>query len=303
MVSVIFINHRSTELLAQALKSLVESEQELDKEVIVVDNASGENEGIVELCRCYNARLIRLRRNIGYGAAANLGFCYAQEKYIAVSNPDVEFLPKTVTRLLDFLENTPEAGVVSPQLLYPNGEPQPSCRRLPKLRYVVAGRRSFLRRLFPAYPPAREFLYLGVEERKEPVEVEAVIGTFMVFRRQAFTEVGGFDERYFMFAEDLDICQRLTQKGWRVFLLPQVRIYHHYGGVRRKRRRFTEYHRIKSLYRFFTKGKGAIGSLFLAVAFAGYFFALEALGVLGLGEFEYSWQGRIVKDKFGDKIK
>ncbi|MEO0005267.1 MAG: hypothetical protein ABIK49_04615, partial [candidate division WOR-3 bacterium] len=102
--------------------------------------------------------------------------------------------------------------------------------------------------------------------------------------------VKGFDETYFMFAEDLDICQRLRDQGWEVFLEPRANIIHHYGGVRRRFRRFTEFQRIKGLHRFFTQRAGKLKRVLLTVGFAGYYFVLEAVGLLGLGEFEYSWQ-------------
>jgi GT2 family glycosyltransferase len=114
----------------------------------------------------------------------------------------------------------------------------------------------------------------------------------MVFRRAAFAAVGGFDEEYFMFAEDLDICNRLRQMGWQVFLEPGAKVVHYYGAVRRSWRRWTEYQRVRALHRFFTRQSGFLSSLMLTPAFAGYYFTLEALGLVGLGEFEYSWQGK-----------
>ncbi|MEO0071449.1 MAG: glycosyltransferase family 2 protein [candidate division WOR-3 bacterium] len=289
-ISVIFINYNTTVYLDKAISTFKQTEPEQDLEVIVVDNASQDYNRVQMICQNHGARLLRLSQNLGYGAAANRGARYAQGKYLAVANPDIEFLPGAVTRLLSFLEDNPDVGVVSPQLIYPDGTPQPSCRRLPKLRYLFAGRRSPLLRFFPGYPLAKEFLYLGIDQAKEPVEVESVIGAFMLFRREAFETVGGFDERFFMFAEDLDICLRLHQKKWRVFLEPRARICHYYGGVRRKRRRFSEFHRIKSLYLFFIQRKPLILRGLFTVLFAGYLFLLEALGMVGLGEFEYSWQ-------------
>lgn len=289
-LSVVFVNHNSTTFLEKAIITLKRSEPEVELETIVVDNASQDRDRVRDVCEKQGVRLLILSQNLGYGAAANRGAQYARGEYLAVANPDIEFLPGAVRNLVRFLEDTPEVGVVSPQLLYPDGTPQPSCRRFPRLRYIFAGRRSPLLRLFPHYPLLKEFLYLGIEEAKEPVEVEAVIGSFMLFRRAAFERVGGFDERFFMFAEDLDICHRLRQQEWRVFLEPKARIRHYYGGVRRKRRRFSEFHRIKSLYLFFIQRKPRPFRLIFTVLFAGYLFLLEAAGMVGVGEFEYSWR-------------
>lgn len=289
-ISLVFVNYNSTAFLERALLSLKQAEPELDREVIVVDNCSYDKEEVKSLCRRYSCRLVLLGKNRGYGAAANRGFFHARGDFVAVVNPDIEFTTQAVSKLVAFMTENERAGVVGPQLLYPDRTPQPSSRRLPKLRYIFAGRRSPLVRLFPHYAPAREFLYAEVWQETSPVEVEAVIGTFMLFRRAAYISVGGFDESYFMFAEDLDICQRIREKGWKVYLDPRVRIIHYYGGVRRRWRRFTEYHRIKALYRFFTKRKSCLPRMGYAVAFAGYLFITEGAGLAGLSEYEYSWR-------------
>lgn len=291
-LSIVFVNYNSTDLLSQALCTLEQAEPVLDKELIVVDNGSSDQKRLRDLCRQRRVRLVLLNKNLGYGAAANRGFRYVRSEFFAVCNPDVEFFPGAVSELVRFLKANPETGVVAPQLLYPDGTPQPSCRRLPKLRYVLAGRRSPVVRLFPNYTPAREFLYADTWNAEAPVEVEAVIGTAMLFRRAAFEEVRGFDEGYFMFAEDLDICQRLQVRGWKVFLEPRARILHQYGAVRKRWRRFTEFHRIKGLLRFFSRGRGGLERVLLTVSFAGYYFLLEAASLFGLGEFEYSWRSK-----------
>jgi len=296
-VSVIFINYNSVPFLARALATLQRAEPELSKELIVVDNGSVDTGRLRGLCARYQARLLLLKRNRGYGAAANQGFQIARGEFVAVANPDIEFLPGAVSELLNFLVEHREVGVAGPQLLYPDGSLQTSCRRLPRLKYVFAGRRSPLSRFFPRSALVKEFLYLNAGRDGRPVEVEAVIGTVMFFRRSAYQEVGGFDERYFMFAEDLDICERLHAQGWQVFLVPNARVHHYYGGVRRSWRRFTEFQRVKALCRFFSRRANPFFRLILNLGFAGYYFLLEALGLVGYGEFEYSWQRLRINDE------
>lgn len=291
-LSVVFVNYDSARFLDRALASLAKCDPALDFEAIVVDNASHDQSELAGLCRRHKARLLQLRRNAGYGAAANRGFKHARGRFIAVANPDLEFPPSSVSKLLAFMHGRSDVGAVSPQLVYPDGTPQSSARRLPRLRYLLAGRRSPLARLLPRYAPAREFLYADVHEAGVPVSVEAVIGTFVIFRREALEQVSGFDERYFMFAEDLDICQRLRKAGWDVVVETGARVKHFYGGVRRSRRRFTEFHRIKALSRFLGHGRGQAAMALLTLGAVGYLCALEAGGLLGLGEFEYSWQPR-----------
>ncbi len=298
LVSFIFINYNSSDLLEHALATLFDCEPELDKEVIIVDNASSDRTHLKELLKIYPCRLVLLKKNIGYGGAANRGFSEARGKFVVVANPDIKFTPGAVSELVKFMEENPRAGLVSPQLFYADGTPQPSCRRFPRLRYIFAGRRSLLPRVFPAYNRSKEFLYMEVWRKSVPVEVEAVIGAFMLFRRDSFIAVSGFDERYFLFAEDMDICRRLREKGWQVFIDPNVKVIHYYGGVRRSWRRFSEFHRIKGLYRFFTQGENHLTRFLLFILFAGYFFLIEAAGVLGLWEFEYSWRKWGGKEQF-----
>lgn len=289
-LTIVFINYNSAELLDRALSSLREAEPRLHIETLVVDNASRDRDELTAVCRRREARLVLLGRNAGYGSAFNRGYRHARGRYVAVANPDLAFSQPAMTGLVRFMDEHPEAGAVSPQLRYPDGSAQPSARRLPRLRYVLAGRRSPLGRILPRYAPARDFLYFDVHLATEPVEVEAVIGTLVAFRRAALEQVAGFDEGFFMYAEDMDICRRLRQSGWKVYLDPRVTVEHFYGGVRRRFQQFGDYQRLKALMQYFVRGRGRALRLVLQVAFAAYLFLSEAGWLVGLREFEYSWQ-------------
>lgn len=289
VLSIVFVNYDSGRFLRRALGSLASVAPVVPYEAIVVDNASHDPDAVASACRESGARLLRLRRNAGYGAAANRGFRLARGRYLAVANPDIRFAHDALERLIDFMDRAPDVGAAGPQLVYPDGAPQPSARRYPRLRYVLVGRRSPLVRLFPRYGLGREFLYLEAGSRTEPVPVDAVIGTFMVFRREALESVAGFDERYFMFAEDVDICRRLHEQGWRVMLVPAARLEHFYGGVRRRFRRLTEFHRIKALCRFLGAGRAVPVRALIVLAGIGYLSLSEAAWLAGLQEHERSW--------------
>jgi GT2 family glycosyltransferase len=277
-------------LLDRALSSLVKAEPELTLDIVVSDNASRNRSELQEVCRRHRARLVSLSRNLGYGTAFNRGWRHARGRYVAVANPDLVFSSGSMSSLVRLLDQSPELGAVSPQLVYSDGTFQPSARRLPSLKHALAGRRSPLTRLFPKHARAREFLYAGIERAMEPVEVEAVIGTLVLFRRAALDAVGGFDERYFMYAEDLDICRRLRDAGWKVGLDPRVRVEHLYGAVRRQRPAFGDFQRLKALRRFLEGRMSGFGRGLADVGFAAYLFLLAAGWLVGLREFEYSWQ-------------
>jgi GT2 family glycosyltransferase len=289
-LTIVFINYNSASLLDRAISSLRGAEPTLDVETLVVDNGSRDRAELVEVCRRQRARLVLLGRNAGYGAAFNRGYKHASGRYVAVANPDLVFSTPAMTALVAFMDEHPGAGAVSPQLRYPDGTPQPSARRLPRLRYILAGRRSPFARIFPRYASARDFLYSEAYLATEPIPVEAVIGTLVTFRRSALDQVSGFDEGFFMYAEDMDICRRLGQSGWGVYLDPRVAVEHFYGGVRRRFQQFGDYQRLKALMRYFTLSRGWPARLALRVAFAAYLFLSEAGWLVGLREFEYSWQ-------------
>ncbi len=294
-LTIVFINYNSAGLLDRALATLRCAEPRLRVETLVVDNGSRDRAELVEVCRRQGARLVLLGRNAGYGTAFNRGYRHANGRYVAVANPDVVFSMPAATGLVRFLDEHPKAGAVSPQLRYPDGTPQPSARRLPRFRYILAGRRSPLVRIMPRYAPARDFLYADAHLAAGPVPVEAVIGTLVAFRRSALEQVSGFDEGFFMYAEDMDICRRLRRSGWDVYLDPRLTVEHFYGGVRRRFQQFGDYQRLKALMRYFVLSRGWPARLSLRVAFAAYLFLSEAGWVIGLREFEYSWQCRSLR--------
>lgn len=291
-LTIVFVSCNSTRLLDRALRSLDESEHGLAIEKIVVDNASRDRDDLVDVCRRNRARLLLLHRNVGYGAAFNRGWRIARGRFIAVANPDLEFSSGTAGAMVRFLDENQRAGAVSPQLCYADGLPQPTARRYPRLRYVLAGRRSPILRFFPHYAAARSFQCTDIHLSRSPVQVEAVIGAFVVFRREALDAVRGFDEGFFMYAEDLDISRRMTDAGWGVYVDPRRLLLHHYGAVRRQARAFSDYQRLRALRRLFRSGRMPLSKVLLDIAFAGYLSTSAVGWLVGLGEYERSWQLR-----------
>jgi len=288
-LSVVFVNYNSIQLTSRAIASLKKNSGGIPLEMLVVDNASADRAAVRTLCDEYGAKSVLLRHNIGYGRAANRAARFASGEYLAIANPDLEFPDGAVRELVSFMDRTPSAGVVGPQLVYPDGTLQPSARRYPRLRYVFAGRRSPVAYVFPGSVFRREFQYLERPATVGPLQVESVVGPFMLFRRRAFDSVHGFDGGFFMFSEDVDICQRISA-DWGVYLLPSARVLHHVGQTRRHYRGLTEFHRIRSLRRFWVRNVGVLGRGLLSVMLGGYLAMLLLLLLLGAGENEYSWR-------------
>lgn len=289
-LTIVFVSHNSARDLDQALASLTKTTPGLRARVVVVENGA-DRAATRAVCARFGAGLIEPSHNLGYGRAANLAADGIKTEYLAIANPDLVFLPDTVHKLVEFMDRNPTVGVAAPQLLYPDGRPQPSARRRPGFRYAFAGRRSPLARWCAPGRTACRFQYLGSEHRREPLPVDAVVGAFMLFRRRAFESVGGFDPEFFMFAEDVDVCLRLAPH-WEVCLLPTARLVHALGSSRKRARAFTEFHRLRSLRRLFRRGYTPVLGPLIDLLFAGYLALLMGLGTAGLGEFEYSWSER-----------
>lgn len=290
MLSIVFVNYNLPELLQEALESLARYRPDFPIEVIVVDNGSQQPfpQAWADGLNLPKIRWIRNLTNRGYGPAANQGIAVARGRYVAISGTDVLFRESVLEKLVTFLDEHPEAGIVSPQLLWADGKPQPTARRFPRLRYLLAGRRSLLSWLLPRSRLVRDFTYAGIEASSTAVCVEAVIGAFLVARRGLLQKLGGFDERFFFYVEDVDLCERAARLDERTYLLPQAQMIHHLGLCRRHKGIFAEFQRLRSFYQYFRKTYPGLPVVFLLTLFAGQLALLSAGEILGLREWEYS---------------
>ena len=190
----------------------------------VVDNAS--TDGTVEYATQHEAiQLIHAGRNLGYGRAANLGIGRSTEDWVVISNPDVRFEPGAIDSLREAASRWPRAGVLGPQILTPDGRVYPSARELPSLG------RGIGHAIFGWWWPTNPWTAGYRREREAPSERTAgwLSGACLLVRREAFEDVGGFDESYFMYFEDTDLCERLSLAGWDVVYAPSAVVEHHGG--------------------------------------------------------------------------
>lgn len=226
-VSIVVVNWNVAALLNACLRS-IESERgrgNLSIEVIVVDNASDQQDFHEVIAGYPNVRLIELKENRGYGAASNVGIGLAQGKAVYILNPDIELLPFSLQRLWDTLNLSAHIGMVAPLLLNADRTLQSSGYRFPGAANVFFD-------LFPA--PAR--LYestlngrLSAGNGQLPVAIDYALGAALFARRSALLDVGMFDESYFMYSEEVDLQRRLAEHGWTRLLAPDARVIH-YGG-------------------------------------------------------------------------
>ncbi|MEO0303036.1 MAG: glycosyltransferase family 2 protein [candidate division WOR-3 bacterium] len=153
----------------------------------------------------------------------------------------------------EYFKKEEKLGILGPRFEYPDGSFQPSCRRYPRFKYLLFGRKSIGSFIFKNNPVTREFLYLDLEKENKACEVEGVVGAFMSIRREIFNLVGGFDKSFFLFAEDIDLCLRVKEKGYKIFFAPDIRIVHFHGGSRRYLGLKSEHYLRKSIFKFFKK--------------------------------------------------
>jgi GT2 family glycosyltransferase len=205
--------------------------------IVVVDN--GSTDGCVGIARRAGAAVVARESNDGYAAAVNAGVRATRSEFVAIMNPDVFFDEEAVLhRLLDEFSD-PRVGLASPALRLPGGHLQDSARAVPSPRELAL--RRFTRRVTA-----------GAITSDRRLDVPWVVGACVVVRRSAFEDVGGFDERYHLYFEDVDFCVRLWRNGWSVRFVPDVTVRHeHRAASRRFGRAMTKHAR--SALRFFQR--------------------------------------------------
>jgi len=223
-VSVIVVNWNTLDLLEQCLRSVYETVEDLALEVIVVDNSS--SDGSPEMVReCFpRVRLVENRENVGFGRANNQGMAMADGRYSLLLNSDAALRPGALAAMVSFLDEHPQAGMVGGKLLNPDGTFQASFMDFPTLwgEFLLLTTLHLLLRSshFPSHTP---------EGSQEVREADWVSGACLMARREVVEQVGGFDEAYFMYSEEVDWCWRARQAGWRVYYVPQAEVVH-WGG-------------------------------------------------------------------------
>ncbi|MBI3578172.1 MAG: glycosyltransferase family 2 protein, partial [Ignavibacteriales bacterium] len=228
LISVIIVNFNVREFLHHALVSLQKAMKGIKGEIIIVDNAS--DDGSVEMVRRRfpTVALIANKTNLGFAKANNLGLKKAKGKHFLLINPDTLVQEDTLRVMLKFFENNPDVGLAGCKILNPDGSFQLPCRRSFPTPWVALTKMSGLSALFPRTRLFGRYnlTYLSPDET---YEIDAVSGSFMMLRREAYEQVGGLDEDFFMYGEDLDWCYRIQKAGWKNYYVHSTKIIHYKG--------------------------------------------------------------------------
>jgi len=245
-VAAVVVNYESGSSLTRCVAGL---RSEGPAELVVVDNGSEDGSGREMRDRYPDVEVLVAGRNLGYGAAANRGVAATAAPFVLVCNPDLEVGPGALSDLAGVLEDDPGCGLVGPLIRDRDGDRYPSARRFPTLAdaagHALLGIFAPDNRFTRSYQRAE----LGGPGHEREV-VDWVSGACFLVRRSAFEQVGGFDEAYFMYAEDVDLCWRLGRAGWRVVYLASAEVTHQQGVSTDHQpfRMIVEHHR--SLLRF-----------------------------------------------------
>lgn len=223
-VDLVIVNYRSYEELTRCLASLEPDRGDLAR-AIVVDHESDRRAAAAIAARFPWVDLVERSTNEGFATGVNLGAARGGAAFLLLLNPDCVADGQAIRRLLAFLESQPDAAVVGPRILNPDGSVQGTARRFPTWSTFIAGRSSWLTRRFPHNPLSRWNLP-ALSGTTAPLEVDWVSGACMLIRRDAFQSVAGMDEDFFLYWEDADLCRRFERAGWRTRYFPGATVMH-----------------------------------------------------------------------------
>lgn len=247
--SIITVNWNCARLIHNSIDTLCEHSDLNNIEIIWIDNNSHPNDYnyLKYLKSCYHdfdITLIRNSDNLGFAKACNLGAKYANGKYVAFVNPDTAFVENTISVLVEKLEEDPKIGLIAPKILSEDLKPMKSAGKINTILSIALGE-SFLPSLGGYY-----------ENDNNPFEPGWVLGSFMILPKNVFDKVGGFDERYFMYAEEADLCLKIRKAGYKVVYYPKTKVVHLGEGAARKVPDLTARRKMASEFKFFSKWRG-----------------------------------------------
>ncbi len=237
-VTAVLVNYNAGPELRRALQSIADEMAGEPWEAFVVDNASIDGSGAIVEEFAPQARLVTNHENVGFARGVNQGLRLASAPRVLIMNPDCRLVAGAMAPLLAALNAYPSCAVVGPRILNPDGSVQGSARGDPDMFTGLFGRTTFLRRLLPELSVSKRNVVPDEATRDggDTVVVDWLSGACMLARRDALEKVSGFDERYFLYWEDADLCRRLREIGYHVRYLPGANAIHRVAHSSRRAR-------------------------------------------------------------------
>ncbi|KZE68295.1 glycosyl transferase family 2 [Paenibacillus jamilae] len=243
-VSILVVNYNTCRLTLDCLQSVYASKTQYRYEVIVIDNHS--SDGSVEAIRAAypEITLIANKDNTGFAKANNQGMAVASGRYVLLLNSDTLVQPDTLDTMIQFMDTHPKIGASGCKVILPDGSLDKACKRgfpTPSASFYYAFGWS---KRYPDNPKYNQY-QLGHLSPDDEYPVDVLVGAFMLVRKETIDQVGGLDETFFMYGEDIDWCYRIKQAGWGIYYYPRTYIIHIKGGSARRRplKIIYEFHR------------------------------------------------------------
>jgi len=251
-LSIVLVHRNGVEMLRDCLATIDDACAGITHEVLLVDNGSTDDSAAMVRREFPRVRLHVNRENAGFTRANNQGIRASRGRHVALLNNDTLCHEGAFSTLVAELDATPDAGIAAPMLLNTDGSRQFSFRTFPGFQQALFSRESLLTRVFPNNPDSAR--YLRADDPGDAAQdVDWVSGACMVIRRELINRIGGLDESFFMYSEDVDYCLRAWRDGWRVIYRPNA-VVTHLGGQTSSRTPFRPiFERHKSMYRFYKK--------------------------------------------------
>ena len=259
LVSIIILNYHVKEELFDCLQSIIDSKPKTAYEIIVVDNDEVKTIR-KDLFKKFPKVVYIPNKNKGFGQGNNVGARHAKGKYLFFLNPDTIVIKDTIDVLYHFLEKNKKAGVVAPFLLHENKKPfvQQGVKELTPFRAIFS--LSVINKLFPDNPVAKKYFIQW--DKIITKEVEVVPGTAFMISKDLYSSLGGFDENFFLYFEEFDLCKRIKEKGYKLYITPSAKIIHLWERSTKKRNDINKIFN-ESRYYYFKKHFGIIPALFI----------------------------------------
>lgn len=227
-VSIIIVNYNHKYFPKMCVEAIEKSDTDFDYEIIVVDNGSTDESihKLRELKKEDRIILIEAKKNLGYGKANNLGVKRAKGEFLIISNPDVFVKKDTMRRMVEYLDEHHEIGLMGPRLRYYSGEVQESCRRDMNFFDLII-KRTALKKI-PAFKKRLQKYLMEDYDHQAIHKVDLITGAYFIIKKDVYEEMEGFDPRYFLFMEDYDLCRKLREKGYKIIYFPVVEAEHYH---------------------------------------------------------------------------
>lgn len=282
-VSIVIVNYKVESELIACVTSILKSKPKASIEIVVVDNDEEDNLKNRLKNEYRQVKYIKSPKNLGYGGGNNLGAKYANGDFLFFLNPDTTVFPNAVDELLTFIQNKENVGIVGPRLLNNDGDIMPQgTRTLGTLQGIIT--LSFINKFFPRNNVSKDYFLADIDKSK-PYEVDTVAGTALLIQKDIFFKIKTFDENFFLYFEEFDICKRVRNAGFRIFVIPQAKVMHAWGVSTKKAEFDVNKVFEKSRFYYFKKHFG-ITSALLVQAFTGLRkIHLLLIGILGISLF------------------